>query len=901
VASGTLVKRVMVQIQSDDGDTEEKLDRITAKADELKEKHPELSVKIDTAAASAKLAVLRQELKDVSADSPDIKPKVDDGSLAALKDKLDSASSPQVKPKVDSNAARKAGQQAGNESGSGFSEGFGLQGYAITAGIVAAIAALPAIAASGGAAAGIALGAALLVGTSTVKGPLYSQFQSMTSGLMSVLRVSVLPLVQPLAAAFAQVTAWAKALYPELHAVFGSLGPLVAPFAQGLEGLVSGLLPGFLTLMRAAAPAVQAVASVLSGLGGSLGALFAQLAPSVRQSSQFFTGLMTTVLRLLPVIGSLAQILSSLLAPVARTLGSTVMPVLDRAFAQVAKAISPLAAQIGELASAGLTVVARAAAGLIPTLTRMISVFAAGLAPILPPLTRAVTQVGNAIASAMNRQLVAVLAPAERVSAALLTMLAKVIVPNLPALANLAAALVKVGISLTPLLTPTAQFSGILANLAARVIPPLLPLLTDLANALATVANLAAEAVSLLSRIPGLGGGGGAAYTPANIAGAVMGGVNLPPGLTGAGGASSATAAYNAAAAAAGADYGSNWADGVTSGMVATAQKTTRPAAANIGLILSQGILAGLTGTASQVQSAVSKLLSAVSTDVSGKYISQAEGTSLSRWLENDQNTLETLANRRQAVLNQIAAAHAAVKSTASSTESTFSLTAAAGSVTSALGAGGIIGQLLGDVAQIRVFKANIARLSKMGLNKAYISQLIAAGPVQGGQIAAELAAGNMGDIREINSAESQIAKASTSLGYTAAEAMYDSGRQAGKGFLSGLQAEQKQLEAAMKKLADVLVNTIKRELKISSPSQVARDLFRMVPRGGALGLDDGASEMAAAAARMARAAVPGYGAAGSGGTAPRIVIELKGDAAFRTWLKKSIRITGGDVTVVGA
>jgi hypothetical protein len=65
----TLVRKVMLQIASDDGDTEEKLDRISDKASELARQHPELAVRIDTAAAAAKLAVLRRELKDTGNQS----------------------------------------------------------------------------------------------------------------------------------------------------------------------------------------------------------------------------------------------------------------------------------------------------------------------------------------------------------------------------------------------------------------------------------------------------------------------------------------------------------------------------------------------------------------------------------------------------------------------------------------------------------------------------------------------------------------------------------------------------------------------------------------------------------------------------------------------------------------
>jgi hypothetical protein len=69
--AGEKVKSVMLKILADDGDSEAKLDRISAKADELKRLHPDIAVRVDTAAASAKLAVLRRELKDTANEGKD--------------------------------------------------------------------------------------------------------------------------------------------------------------------------------------------------------------------------------------------------------------------------------------------------------------------------------------------------------------------------------------------------------------------------------------------------------------------------------------------------------------------------------------------------------------------------------------------------------------------------------------------------------------------------------------------------------------------------------------------------------------------------------------------------------------------------------------------------------------
>jgi len=62
-----LVKSAELRLFASDGDVQEKLDAIAAKVDELKADNPELVARIDTAAASAKLQVLRDELKETAA------------------------------------------------------------------------------------------------------------------------------------------------------------------------------------------------------------------------------------------------------------------------------------------------------------------------------------------------------------------------------------------------------------------------------------------------------------------------------------------------------------------------------------------------------------------------------------------------------------------------------------------------------------------------------------------------------------------------------------------------------------------------------------------------------------------------------------------------------------------
>jgi len=59
----TLVRKLLLQINADDADAQTKMDLVSARAEELKKQFPELKVKLDTAEATAKMAVLREELK----------------------------------------------------------------------------------------------------------------------------------------------------------------------------------------------------------------------------------------------------------------------------------------------------------------------------------------------------------------------------------------------------------------------------------------------------------------------------------------------------------------------------------------------------------------------------------------------------------------------------------------------------------------------------------------------------------------------------------------------------------------------------------------------------------------------------------------------------------------------
>jgi phage-related protein len=266
-----------------------------------------------------------------------------------------------------------------------------------------------------------------------------------------------------------------------------------------------------------------------------------------------------------------------------------------------------------------------------------------------------------------------------------------------------------------------------------------------------------------------------------------------------------------------------------------------------------------------------------------GGLISVSEASGLAKWVKADNARLTTLANERSKIANQIAAAKAYATSTAQSAESTYSLAAAAGTGTTPASVTSIISTLHADVGKIRKFATDIKKLAKEGLSKSYLSQLIAMGPDQGAPLAAELVSAGISQIHQINQAESQITSASNGLGYAAANAMYDSGKQAGKGFLSGLKAQEASINGIMQKIAKNMVTTLRKELGISSPSRVMMQHGMMVAEGLAQGMESGTARVAQAASRLSSAAVTGtaslsHRAGVSGSAVQPIVINLRSE-----------------------
>jgi len=291
----------------------------------------------------------------------------------------------------------------------------------------------------------------------------------------------------------------------------------------------------------------------------------------------------------------------------------------------------------------------------------------------------------------------------------------------------------------------------------------------------------------------------------------------------------------------------------------------------DIGKQVGRGLVIGLEGTASQVNSAASTLASDVKEAFQAGYIGQGEADSLTNMIAGDNIRLQNLANQRATILKTITTAENYATSTASSVVSNASLS----NVVSAMPSGSVITSyglaagLQTDLTQINQFSAAVKKLGQLGLNKNLLNQIIQAGPASGLPVAQALLNGPISEIQTLNKTENQISSAATSLGDTAANAMYDSGADAGKGFLSGLEGQVSSIDKVMAKIADTMVSRIRDDLGIHSPSTVFQAHGLAVAQGLAAGMDEGTPLVEAASHRLSAAVgiALGGGGAGVGGS----------------------------------
>jgi hypothetical protein len=302
---------------------------------------------------------------------------------------------------------------------------------------------------------------------------------------------------------------------------------------------------------------------------------------------------------------------------------------------------------------------------------------------------------------------------------------------------------------------------------------------------------------------------------------------------------------------------------------IASPSKKTKALAADIG----RGLIVGLTGSQAKIKATAADLVKDIKTAFDGK-----KESSLVRWVDKQTKALLSAAARRDKVAGYIAAAKKYATETAQAARQGAGLNQL-GLEPEQVTAGSIKGALGSKLAQLKQFTRYIDILKKRGLRGALLRQILDMGPEQGYAYASALVGASKQDLAQINKVDQQIEGAATSLGRTGADALWDAGKNASKGFLAGLTSQQKELEATMVRIAQSMQRALRKALGIRSPARAMIPDGVNTTRGVAVGVLAGLPHidraMQTVAGRMAgRAAIAAVLPGGGGSTTVTLSVQ---------------------------
>ncbi|EJL5221355.1 tape measure protein [Listeria monocytogenes] len=259
-------------------------------------------------------------------------------------------------------------------------------------------------------------------------------------------------------------------------------------------------------------------------------------------------------------------------------------------------------------------------------------------------------------------------------------------------------------------------------------------------------------------------------------------------------------------------------------------------------------LVASALGTESQIKKLSSTLKDKISSAIdaglhsknkSAGQLKQAKAlNSIEGYIAQQTNKLAATAKKRDKVVSQLKAANTKMADlTKQSKEYAASITEkmqSYGSISNvdAENPQSIQAEMQKRLKEIKAFQANVEKLRKKGVSKGIISDILESGVENGSSYAQALAKSDAKTIKAINSTQNQINSASKSMGNTAANAMYSAGINAAKGLINGLNSQKKQLENTAKSIANTITNSVKKALRIHSPSRVAVELGKFFTGG---------------------------------------------------------------------
>lgn len=734
---------------------------------------------------------------------------------------------------------------------------------------------------------------------------------SSLAGVMGTLARTVGPLL-------GQVLSTIAPIFIELGA---PIERLITSLGAGLSPIITGLRPVLAAAADAIGVLVDAVSPLLPVIGNLIASLLPPLVPLLLSVGDVFA-------QAAPVVMLLANVLTTTLAPILAQLPAIVMPVanlltmlaetLFPVLAEVVLALAPSLERIGQSFGQLLTAIAP----LLTLLGQLIGETLVALLPLLAPIIDLVAQLAAVFADQLANVLNNVILPAIRLVTALLQGDASA---AWQAFKDLLGGIVRYLIeSFTNFGRAIGLILGALVDVVKQLPGKLFAALGALLGGLGQIAKVAWDrfkqaaiaggqaVVSFVRSLPGRIRGALASLATnlfslatsalARFNSAVRTGagnaINYVRGIPGR--IRSALGAVGGLLVSAGRDLVQGMINGVRdmAGSLVSAAKDVVGGAidgaknllgisspskvfAEIGRDTGRGFIKGLTGTSEQIKRTATSISDSITKAFRGRRTRIDDQLVAAVGAANKR--LQGLAAERDRIAQRIADARKFAADTAAQAREAFSLQA----ITQ--GPAGVSGEtirrgLASAAAQIREFTARINVLRKKGLRKDLLEQIIGLGPEAGLELANVLSRQSDQSLREINRLQGQIAKASTNLGKLSADALFDAGKQSGRGFLAGLEGQRKQIENLMLSIAKSIQKSIRRALGIKSPSKVMAEVGRQSTLGLLEGLTGPLPDVNQAMGEIARTLSAGLlepglpvslSAAGRGGTAQQAPLSV--------------------------
>jgi cell wall-associated NlpC family hydrolase/phage-related protein len=525
-------------------------------------------------------ATIAEAMLDLRVDSRkvkgDVEKGIDSADTSAAGRKAGTSFGRELAPQITTSIGRgmskvdykSTGRKSGEEFGISFAAstvaaigpgilGMGAKGSLITMGGTLAAGLLPGLVAGlgAGAVAGgglltMLLGGKALIGSKKEQGPLYAAAQQAADSFQQAFLKASGSLAPTLQSVFGQIPKILAQMTPALTALFAgaatmiqplvsgisnladtvlplfgqafrAVAPLLQPMINGITLFIQGLMPGLISLLQQAGPAIQAISGFLGTLGAGLGAMFAAFAPGLAASGALLQTLGQILASLLPMLATVAGNVAAALAPAFAAFGRALtaltpflivlgqligdiaaamigdlawaLDLLARLFTAISPALTTFLAAIRgvfvTLENSGVfQAFGNALSQVVPLIAQVVNTILTGLTPILPPLIGLFGQMSGILAGVLAgamRALIPVLTQIITQGLQLLAQILPVIIPPMMLFAQtIGKALLDALAQVAPIL---AQLATVVFTALAAVLRQLAPLVPQLAAAFASI------------------------------------------------------------------------------------------------------------------------------------------------------------------------------------------------------------------------------------------------------------------------------------------------------------------------------------------------------------------------------------------------------------------------------